>query len=388
MRGVVECGCAAGAPLWYIGGTVRAVSVWIRSSGVSSCGSRAPSSRRHHPAEQGACPVFRIAEPGVEDIEYREAHVEADEVCQRQRTHRVVHPELHHRVNRLRRAHALHEREHGFVDHRHEDAICDEARVIGRFDRGLAQRATQGAGRLHGLGTRSLPADELDERHERDRVHEVHPQHQLGPPRSGSQHRDGDGRRVGREQTACRDDRIEPFEQRTLCRRVLDDRLHHAVDLCESVETRQEGEPACRRVAVLRRHRTLLDELRQAAIDCRACTVERGCRRIVEAHAVARLREHLGDTAAHRAAAHDPNRRDLTHDALQPSLPLDRQCDAVATAQAQGGDTTPGTTPRHRIQQRREDARAAGADGVSESHGAAVHVDASHIETELAGDRD
>ncbi len=79
----------------------------------------------------------------MQHVQDGEADVEADEVGERQRPHRVIHPELHHRVDRLRRADAFHHREDRLVDHRHQDAVRDEARVVGRLDRRLAERRAQ-----------------------------------------------------------------------------------------------------------------------------------------------------------------------------------------------------------------------------------------------------
>src|SRR5580704_3269025 len=54
----------------------------------------------YHPAEQRTRPVLRIAEAVVHHVQDREADVEADEIGEGQRTHRVVQSALHHRVNR------------------------------------------------------------------------------------------------------------------------------------------------------------------------------------------------------------------------------------------------------------------------------------------------
>src|SRR3954463_4519212 len=72
----------------------------------------------NHAAEERARAVFRIPETVMEDVHDRKAHVQADEVRERQRSHRMVHAELHHRVDRLRRAYTFHQREDGFIDHR------------------------------------------------------------------------------------------------------------------------------------------------------------------------------------------------------------------------------------------------------------------------------
>src|SRR5262245_2615297 len=65
--------------------------------------------RRHHPPQQGTRTIFRIADAVVKDVEEREAHLETDEIRERERSHGMIHAELHHGVDRVRRAHAFHD---------------------------------------------------------------------------------------------------------------------------------------------------------------------------------------------------------------------------------------------------------------------------------------
>src|SRR5687768_16829377 len=55
--------------------------------------------------------------------------------------------------------------------------------------------------------------------------------------------------------------------------------------------------------------------------------------------------------------------------------PLDGQRDGVAAAEAQRGEAGSGPAILHRVQQRRQHARAARSDRVSERYRPAVHVD-------------
>src|SRR6266849_9041708 len=59
--------------------------------------------RRNHLAQQRAGAVLRIGEARVEHFHDVGADVQADQVSQLQRPHRVVHSQLHHRVHRLGR---------------------------------------------------------------------------------------------------------------------------------------------------------------------------------------------------------------------------------------------------------------------------------------------
>ena len=67
--------------------------------------------------------------------------------------------------------------------------------------------------------------------------------------------------------------------------------------------------------------------------------------------------------------------------------PFDRQRDAVAAAEAERRDAAARAIRCHRVEQRRQHARTAGADGVAERDGAAVHVHARGIDAQLAATR-
>src|SRR5207249_6965884 len=92
-----------------------------------------------HLLEQRRRPVLVRVEPVLKHLHDRKAHVEPDQVGESQRTERMIHPELHHLIDRLRRRDALVHAEDRFVDHRHEHAIRHEAGRIVHFDRRLAQ---------------------------------------------------------------------------------------------------------------------------------------------------------------------------------------------------------------------------------------------------------
>src|SRR5437763_108539 len=71
------------------------------------------------------------------------------------------------------------------VEERDEDAVDDEARRIVAADRRLADALGECVGRLEDLVRGQLGTDDLDERHQRRRVEEVHPDDALGPLRRG-----------------------------------------------------------------------------------------------------------------------------------------------------------------------------------------------------------
>src|SRR5438093_215041 len=92
-----------------------------------------------HFLEQRRRPILVRVEPVLQHLHDREAHVEADQVGECQGTERVIHAELHHLIDRLRRRDALVHTEDRFVDHRHEDAIRHESGRVVDHDGGLSQ---------------------------------------------------------------------------------------------------------------------------------------------------------------------------------------------------------------------------------------------------------
>src|SRR5436190_17217059 len=73
--------------------------------------------------DQRARAILVVAQVAVQHLEDREAHVEPDQVGERQRPQGMVHPQLHHRVHRLGCRHAFHYAEGRFVDHRQQHAV-------------------------------------------------------------------------------------------------------------------------------------------------------------------------------------------------------------------------------------------------------------------------
>src|SRR5690242_6477054 len=129
----------------------------------------------HHLPEQRRGTVLVVPEIPLQHLEDREAHVEPDQVRQRQRPERVVHAELHHRVHGFGRRHAFHDAEHRLVDHRHEHAIRHEPGRILHYHRNLLQSLDNLYDLANGLFPRLESPDHLHQRHDRNRIHEVHP---------------------------------------------------------------------------------------------------------------------------------------------------------------------------------------------------------------------
>src|SRR2546427_2166446 len=80
----------------------RCSSTWLSTSAVGiepAAALPAQLAGGDHLPEQGARPVLVVSQPPVQDLQDRDAHVEADQVRKAQRPHRMIHPELHHRVD-------------------------------------------------------------------------------------------------------------------------------------------------------------------------------------------------------------------------------------------------------------------------------------------------
>src|SRR6185437_11931929 len=165
--------------------------------------------------------VLGIAKPVVHHVEYRNTGVEAYEIGERERTHWMVHAQLHHRIDCFRRPHTLHHAINRLVDHRHEDTIRDKAWIVTHFNGSLAERACERDDFRRRLVRRSKTADDLDQLHHRHRIHEVHPDHLV---RTSGLRRDfcyRDGTRVACENCVRLGEPVQIGEDPVLERDVL-----------------------------------------------------------------------------------------------------------------------------------------------------------------------
>src|SRR5690606_12636738 len=89
--------------------------------------------------EQRTGSIPRVSKTLVQHLENRETGVQPDEVGKCERTHGMVHAELHHGVNGLRSPHTFHEAANRLVDHRHEYPVGNEAGIIVGLHRLLAE---------------------------------------------------------------------------------------------------------------------------------------------------------------------------------------------------------------------------------------------------------
>src|SRR5258706_10797039 len=118
-----------------------------------------------HLLEQRSRPVLLHVEPVLQHLHDREAHVETDQIGERQRTERMIHAELHHLIDRLRRRDALVHPEDPFVDHRHKDPARHESRRVIHDHRCLLELLHNLDNPAHGLVIRQAPTHNLHQRH-------------------------------------------------------------------------------------------------------------------------------------------------------------------------------------------------------------------------------
>ena len=109
----------------------------------------------------------------MENAEDIEADVQADEISQLQGAHRMRHSQFHDSIYFLYTGYAFEEAADRFVDHGHQDAIGDEARVViddtGYFSQFFGEF-------YHLLGDGlicCISVDDLDEFHYGYGVHEM-----------------------------------------------------------------------------------------------------------------------------------------------------------------------------------------------------------------------
>src|SRR5919198_340613 len=206
--------------------------------------------------------VLVLAEVAVHDLAHGEADVEADEVGERQRPHRMVHAEPEHRVDVLRRPDALLEREERFVDERHEDPVRDEARCVARLDGGLAEPLGEAPHERDRVVRGLHPADDLDELHQRNGVHEVHARDALRAAGRRGEPRDRDRRRVAREDRVGLARLIQLAEDLLLHRDVLERGLDREVDAAKVLDVRGGADASGDRARLrdARAHRSAPDD--------------------------------------------------------------------------------------------------------------------------------
>src|SRR2546425_414511 len=192
--------------------------------------------RCHHPFQERRRPVFLFVEPILKHFHDGQTHIQTDQVRERERTERMTHPQLHHLVDRLGRRDSILHTENGLVDHRHEYAVGYEAWRVVDLDRSLTQLLSDCDGFRDGVVRRRFATNYFDERHHRNRVHEVHPHNGIRPPCLRGNLADGDRRRIGGENRAGRRQLIEIVKDVEFDLGVLGRGFEHKFNVVEGIE--------------------------------------------------------------------------------------------------------------------------------------------------------
>ena len=248
-------------------------------------------------------------EPLVDPARGGEADVDAGEVHQLERAHRIAR-RPHRRID-LRDARLPgFEHRQRFERERPVDAIDDEARRVLGHDRRLAPALHQRDRPLHRIGVRLRRANDLDERHQRGRVEEMEPEHVLRPAGRDRDRGHRQRARVRRQERVRRRLPVERTEDRPLEVEVLDRRLDGDVGR-RGDRVERHRRPQVRKSPV----DPLVDRIRvelelrgppaKADPDPLHPCLERLFVDVVEHDLVARFERDLGDPRAHRPGADD-----------------------------------------------------------------------------------
>src|SRR6266446_1503651 len=266
----------------------------------------------NHFLEQRRRTVLAPVEPVLQQLHDGETDIEPDQVGQRQRTQRMVHAELHDLIDAFGGRDSILHAEDRLVDHRHEHSIRHEPGRVVHDNRGLAQLFRD----LNRLFDHPFPSSlspyHFDERHERDRVHEVHPDDTLRPVGLLGDFRDGDRGRIRREDRTRRCQAIEVFEHLKLDVRILGCGLHDDLDLLRRLERGRSPDPLEYSRALRTAYRALFHLALEILFDRRHAAGERVLGHIDQRRVPPMLREDVGDAISHRSRTHDG---DLAHPA-------------------------------------------------------------------------
>ena len=244
--------------------------------------------------------VARLVVHRVEDLVRR---VQADQVEQRQRAHRVAAAEPHRRVDVLARRVAALVHRHRVVEVAEQQRVGDEAGAVTRGHVGLADACDQ---RLDVLDDARLGDDglhDLDQPHDRGGVEPVHAEHAGRPFRRNGDLGHRQRRRVGGEDGVRVADLVQLGEHRLLEVQSFRDRLDDELDVGEVGQRRRGRDPAEQLVPLGLGQLAARDRTCRGVLEVGAAPRDR---RLVnlDAHDVEPgSREHLGDARAHRAEA-------------------------------------------------------------------------------------
>ena len=200
--------------------------------------------RAHHLLDDRARRVQPVAALLVHRVEDLVRGVEADEVEQRERAHRVAAAEAHRRVEVLAGRVAALEHRHRVVEVAEEQRVRDEAGLVADDDRLLAEPLGERLDVLEDVVGGDDRADHLDELLHRRRVEEVHADDPLGVADVATAISvTGSDEVFVARMASARDDLVDPAEQLALEVQVLGHGLDDELAAGEVVEVARERHP-------------------------------------------------------------------------------------------------------------------------------------------------
>ena len=200
---------------------------------------------RDEPRRRRGRAVARLLVQGLGSVD---VHVDPDEIHKRARAHRPAGAAAHAGVEILGADARLVEHADAVVQKRDQDAVDHEAGGVVTADRRLTDARAEGVRRLERIVGRELGSHDLDERHQRGGVEEVHADDALRPFRGGGDLRDGESGGVRGQHRLRPADSLERREELPLRLELLDDRLDHELAAGEVLEVGSQGEAAERGV--------------------------------------------------------------------------------------------------------------------------------------------
>ena len=225
----------------------------------------------------------------------------------------MIGAELERGVDRADVADAFVEGVDGLVDHRHQDAVHDEGRIVLGVGGDLAQALGEDLDGLVGRGRRGDAPDDLDQAHDRRRVHEMQADELLGPVGRGGQPRDRDRRSVRGQDGVRLQVRDQRLEDGLLDLFVLGGRLDDEIDVGDLRGVRRRGDARQGGLGVGLADGALGDLAGKVLLDLAQGGLEPLGAHVVQANLAAAQRAHMGDARSHLAGADDADGVDVAH---------------------------------------------------------------------------
>jgi hypothetical protein len=240
--------------------------------------------------------------------------VDADQVGERDRSHRQAGAEPHGRVDVLLGRVPRVDHADSLVEVGEQQLVRDEATPVADDHRGLADGLGEPPGDVDHALVGHDGADQLDELHHRCRVEEVEPEDAVRAPRVDRDVHHGQRRGVGRQDRVPADDLVDTTEGVLLEAEHLRHGLDDEIAVGEDVPVGGPADPPDDVVALA------LLELASGHVtverpgDPRVAPLDRLTVELDERHRVPVPGDDLGDARPHRAAADDADLPDLGDD--------------------------------------------------------------------------